>query len=242
MTHYFSSRPTRFRLRFDNEEVALVNGVTLIGREPGCLIALLDSMVSRRHARIQCDGDTAVIEDLSSRNGTWVNGILISGPHSLRDGDRIGIGSHMIVVGLADAGAWELTDSATGLIQVCPMCRNPSGADACVVCGWTKTSAQVPPSRVEETAQARWSLGILLEMLGKAMLTQRARDAERVMREVAIVVEDQVRLGKALDTEERRALSEATAWLSDAQQSNSWSEWMRSLPQEPGMTIPPPVN
>ncbi len=235
MTHYPSPPPAGFRLRFESQELALVHGVTLLGREPGCLITLLDALVSRRHARIRCDGDTAVIEDLGSRNGTRVNGILISGPHFLRDGDRIGLGSHTLVVGVAHAGASGLSE--TGVMEVMAQSGTRSSG------GWTKTPSKAPPARAEDTtAQARWSLGMLLEMLGKAKLSGRAVDAERVLREVVIAVEDQLRSGVLLEAEELHALDDVTAWLSRTQQDASWSQWLDSVRAKRGITLLPPAR
>ena len=51
-----------------------------IGRE-GCDITLADPDVSRRHARVTPRGDTVVVEDLGSTNGTFVNGERIAGAH-----------------------------------------------------------------------------------------------------------------------------------------------------------------
>src|SRR3954470_7928805 len=111
--------PTRFRIRVGNDQVDLPPGATLIGRDATCRVALLDPMISRRHARIQCDGEWATIEDLGSSNGTRVNGVLISGPHVLREGDRIGVGSWELVVGMADAELLDMRNSPTGQLGVC---------------------------------------------------------------------------------------------------------------------------
>ena len=51
------------------------------------------STVSRRHARIKIDAKGAVIEDLKSKNGTYVNDRRVSGPTPVTDGDQVRIGS-----------------------------------------------------------------------------------------------------------------------------------------------------
>lgn len=65
--------------------------VITIGRHESCDIPLFDRRVSRFHARITRQGKDFVLEDLGSKNGTFVNGILLSAPHTLRDGDEIAI-------------------------------------------------------------------------------------------------------------------------------------------------------
>src|SRR6188472_2332043 len=65
----------------------------LVGRGSDCDLTLADTEASRRHAllRPQADG-SVVLEDLGSTNGTYVNGQRISGPVTLRGGERVRIG------------------------------------------------------------------------------------------------------------------------------------------------------
>ncbi len=65
--------------------------VLTIGRHDSCDISLPDRRVSRFHARITRQGKNFVIEDLGSKNGTFVNGVPVSSPQILRDGDEIAI-------------------------------------------------------------------------------------------------------------------------------------------------------
>lgn len=55
-------------------------------------IRLEDPFASSRHARISLEGHVAVIEDLGSTNGTYLNENPLNGPQPLRDGDLIRIG------------------------------------------------------------------------------------------------------------------------------------------------------
>lgn len=65
--------------------------VTRLGRHPDCEIVLPHISVSNYQARIECDGDDYFVEDTNSRNGTAVNGTLITTRTPLRDGDLIEI-------------------------------------------------------------------------------------------------------------------------------------------------------
>jgi DNA-binding winged helix-turn-helix (wHTH) protein len=77
------------RLVLGDREVRLSEGEQILGREGEILI---DSIAaSRRHARIVVSGREAMLEDLSSKNGTMLNGERIERPMRLRDGDRIHI-------------------------------------------------------------------------------------------------------------------------------------------------------
>jgi phosphoserine phosphatase RsbU/P len=63
----------------------------MLGRQPDNNLVLRDNRASRQHARIVSENGAYVIEDLSSRHGTWVNGERIA-RHVLRNSDRIEFG------------------------------------------------------------------------------------------------------------------------------------------------------
>ncbi|MEO6239664.1 MAG: FHA domain-containing protein [Vicinamibacterales bacterium] len=85
-----SSMPT---LRWGDREIPLAQGVNLLGRTPECLISIDAVSVSRQHARIIVNRQDAVVEDLRSKNGTFVNGTRIVAAVALRDGDEIRLGT-----------------------------------------------------------------------------------------------------------------------------------------------------
>ena len=62
-----------------------------IGRQSGNSLVLRDNRTSRNHSRIVFENGNYVVEDLSSRHGTWVNGKQVA-RHVLRDSDRIEFG------------------------------------------------------------------------------------------------------------------------------------------------------
>lgn len=61
----------------------------IIGRELGCEIVIPDRQVSRYHAKITISKDGVMIEDLGSKNGTFVNGRMVQEPVYLLDGDML---------------------------------------------------------------------------------------------------------------------------------------------------------
>src|SRR3954471_13154076 len=66
----------------------------VLGRDPSADVVLTDpsGQVSRRHARIVIRGTEAVLEDLVSTNGTFVNGERLDVPYALRAGDKVNLG------------------------------------------------------------------------------------------------------------------------------------------------------
>ncbi|MDF1813066.1 MAG: FHA domain-containing protein [Verrucomicrobiales bacterium] len=74
--------------------------LTTIGRADSNRIQIQQSYISQRHARIiETDGGTFVIEDLESKNGTFVNDIPVDGTTEIADGDilRFGIAACSVV-------------------------------------------------------------------------------------------------------------------------------------------------
>ena len=63
----------------------------VLGRGGGTDIRLVDEGISRFHCRIRIDGDGLVVEDMNSRNGTFLNGTRIE-QGVLHDGDKIQLG------------------------------------------------------------------------------------------------------------------------------------------------------
>ncbi len=70
----------------------VLKGVAVIGRAPSVEVKLEDDGISRSHARLRAETNRAWIEDMGSRNGTFVNGSKISTPTELREGDKIQVG------------------------------------------------------------------------------------------------------------------------------------------------------
>jgi DNA-binding winged helix-turn-helix (wHTH) protein len=92
-------------------EVALHDGTNLIGRDPDCLVRVSSPRVSRHHARLTVTGRAATLEDLGSKNGTYLEGRLLRGAMPLRDGDEIAIGPAVFV--FRASGTTRTTKTAT---------------------------------------------------------------------------------------------------------------------------------
>ena len=98
------------------QEFPLLAEQTVLGRASECDIVLPGRLISRQHACISRTDRVYVLDDLSSHNGTFVNGRMLAGPHILRDGDHIelgGMGKLMFVDG--DATSTRPQPSADGV-------------------------------------------------------------------------------------------------------------------------------
>jgi hypothetical protein len=75
------------------QRVDLGGPTVTVGRLPECTISVNDTNISRNHAEISTGMNGFVVIDLGSTNGTMVNGVRITGPQRLRDGDIISFGA-----------------------------------------------------------------------------------------------------------------------------------------------------
>lgn len=82
-----------------------------IGRDPACECFLDESTISARHARLSYHHAQWWVEDLHSRNGTFLNELAVSGPIVLTSGDTLRCGQRVLQVSIAERAAMEaLTD------------------------------------------------------------------------------------------------------------------------------------
>jgi len=79
-------------LQWGERHIPLAPGENVIGRAEDATISVASSKVSRRHARILVDSGGATLEDLGSKNGTFLDNRRLEAPVKLRPGDRIVVG------------------------------------------------------------------------------------------------------------------------------------------------------
>jgi pSer/pThr/pTyr-binding forkhead associated (FHA) protein len=73
-----------------------------VGRDGDVDIVLSDDAVSGRHALVMQDATGTSVEDLGSRNGTFVNEERVEGRRHLSDGDRLRVGNTVLKFSLLD--------------------------------------------------------------------------------------------------------------------------------------------
>jgi DNA-binding winged helix-turn-helix (wHTH) protein len=95
-------------LVFENRTLLLLEGSSVIGRAPDATIRCDVTGVSRYHARVTVSGPEVLLEDLGSKNGTYVQGERIAAAARLSDGDDIRLGTARLTFRLEPpAGATE---------------------------------------------------------------------------------------------------------------------------------------
>jgi len=83
-------------LMFERRPIPLLEGANVIGRAPDAAIQIDSPGMSRYHARIAVAHDIATLEDLGSKNGSYVNGMPVT-TRRLADGDEIRLGTTILI-------------------------------------------------------------------------------------------------------------------------------------------------
>jgi pSer/pThr/pTyr-binding forkhead associated (FHA) protein len=97
-------------LTWGQRRLPLATGENIVGRNEAASVRLDDPMVSRRHARILVSASGAVIEDLGSKNGTFIDGQSIAAaPMPLRGGSQLAFGTVRVIYGESRDGMPTLT-------------------------------------------------------------------------------------------------------------------------------------
>jgi DNA-binding winged helix-turn-helix (wHTH) protein len=87
-----------------------VSQTIVLGREASCDVVVADRQISRYHARLTPTPEGVILEDLGSKNGTHHNGVPLSGPVVLQDGD-------MLSVALAQQFLFLTSDATMPLLE-----------------------------------------------------------------------------------------------------------------------------
>jgi serine/threonine protein kinase len=97
-----------FRLVLQDREMPLRRGQNVIGRGRDATIRIHEKSISRHHACIQVRDGEAILEDLRSKNGTFLHGERVASPVRLEDGDTFRLGTvSMTLRMLPDTGSTD---------------------------------------------------------------------------------------------------------------------------------------
>lgn len=231
----------RYRLRFLLQELDLRPGITLLGRSSECHITIEDPLVSREHAKIEVTNGHVSVSDLGSRNGVKVNSVPIRDRVSLKNGDRIRIGTQEFV--FIQVAGQNASSRTTGFLRHCARCRMPYSeeAGACPSCGSNQWLEETLTAQSGEQTSG-WELTLLVEMIERALAHGRGEDAERLLRRASAEVEQSLGRGQPVTEETLRELTLGIARISFAPQGGpAWACWLirlfRRLPFAPNEAV-----
>ncbi|MEM9074692.1 MAG: FHA domain-containing protein [Myxococcota bacterium] len=215
----------RFRLKFLLQEFDLRGPEVVIGRSPDCQVTIEDPLVSRRHARILIDEESAQIEDLGSRNGVVVNGEKVEGARPLSDGDRIRLGTQELVF-YKGAARSKREARTTGFMTICGACGTPfpEQSPQCPHCGAPKRDDDTITGLIVEPRRS-WTFQLFGEVIERALDTGRAPEAERVLRRAAREVDERLAAGERLDPDQVTIITGFALALAELQGGAEWVHW-----------------
>lgn len=112
-----SDTESTFKLEVAGRGYSIASGENIIGRGADVDIRIESEWVSRVHARIVVDDERAFIEDLGSKNGTYLHGVRLTGRAELHDGDEIGVGRGVISIRFVRAVGSTRTETEIDLVE-----------------------------------------------------------------------------------------------------------------------------
>ena len=84
-----------------------------VGRTPGLSLSLASESVSKEHAEIVMREDALYVQDLGSKNGTFLKEARVTAPVALANGDAIRVGSVALTVRKVSTSASTVTDTGS---------------------------------------------------------------------------------------------------------------------------------
>lgn len=142
----------------------------VIGRHPECDIVIDMGSVSREHAQILRQGTAFVVEDLHSRNGTFVNGQLIQGRRQLKDNDRLKICDLLFTFHQSQPGATQPEGDFELSTQLTPVVVDDDESGSSTIMSQLDVGSD--PSGLHMTVKPEAKLRALIEItenLGKTL-------------------------------------------------------------------------
>jgi hypothetical protein len=218
----------RYRLRFLLQEIDLSPGTTTLGRSPECHVTIEDPLVSREHARISIAGERISFEDLGSRNGSRVNGLLVKGTVPLADGDRLRIGTQEIVFCKMASDRSPL-NRRTGFLVYCVNCKLPYPEEmpSCPHCGDTsRTDEEATLTGGQGEDHSSWALLLVVDVLDRAVTSGRMHDAERMMRRASGAVDDLILSKVPIDEGQFTKFGQVASRYAKTEKSSQWACWL----------------
>jgi putative ABC transport system ATP-binding protein len=121
----------------------------VIGRSSSSDLALDDTNVSRRHARLELKDGSFFLSDLGSANGTFVNGVRVKERSAVRDQDHLKIGRVTVVLRVYGAGGASAPDFPRPMVVQARNLTKVYGSGPTKVVAVNGVSLEVPGGRIE---------------------------------------------------------------------------------------------
>lgn len=135
--------------KHNGREIKLAVPKFIIGRGEGAHLRPSSDLVSRHHCGISVSDGQVIVEDLGSRNGTFVNGEQLKAAHTARSGDTIRIGRLQFEL-VMDPARSAKKAKITNVVEAAARTAAPKQGIEDSISDWLETDVEpVSPSRTE---------------------------------------------------------------------------------------------
>jgi pSer/pThr/pTyr-binding forkhead associated (FHA) protein len=214
-----------FWLRYRGTRFPIRRGEYILGRSPYCSIVVSNALASRQHCAVRLTSEGLVIVDLSSRNGTLVNGKRLEGERPINAGDIIRIGSDSIEVLLAEGSAAKRLGSV----------RRGERHDTLDRLELESLPPPSPssPSAIEEDSSTythNSTIELIVELVQTSgTLPDRIERSSTVQRSIDTLVEVRMQRGRAFEPQDSARLLEAARSLASWHENGRLEGWLRDI-------------
>jgi hypothetical protein len=215
-----------WRLQFeDGTHFDLPLGTSMIGRSETCAICVPHPSVSREHLRVHVDDHEVAIEDVGSRNGTWVARSRLRGTTRIHAPAELRVGDVELVLATVTNGS---APSRPKLRVRCSGCGGPLEAGACPRCARLDTAPpRVRSGNVIDTPailieRQRWFVDLHVDLVQRALATGHLDEAESTLKRIA----DDPEVLAGASAARWEALLRCAVSLAIARNDGRWLRWV----------------
>ena len=216
-----------FALRLGTREYKLKGRLTTAGRSSAADIPLVGALVSRRHATFTLTDSGVEVVDLSSRNGVYVNGERLAGPHTLRAGDIVTIGDDSMTLVELDEPSERRSQTISDMRPVSPeqTPRLPSFSDDDVSVATRRADA----------------FQLLSSVVDKALALGRGEEAEHLIGTHLVAALADASTGRGVPADIARSAARYALKLSAATSKSNWLDFAVRLYRALNQPMPLPI-
>ena len=216
-----------FALRLGTREYKLKGRLTTAGRSSAADIPLVGALVSRRHATFTLTDSGVEVVDLSSRNGVYVNGERLTGPHTLRAGDIVTIGDDSMTLVELDEPSERRSQTISDMRPVSPeqTPRLPSFSDDDVSVATRRADA----------------FQLLSSVVDKALALGRGEEAEHLIGTHLVAALADASTGRGVPADIARSAARYALKLSAATSKSNWLDFAVRLYRALNQPMPLPI-
>ena len=220
----------RYALRYRGQVFPVHSGVVTLGRNLDCDIVLYGPLVSRVHARLLIDSEGAVIEDLLSRNGVAVDGVLIDRPKRIEPGSRVRLGDETVEL-LAERVERSAHPAAT----------SRSSEKTLSIPGQPDSNRPTAPDETDELTRRADLFDLLGASVERAFAAQNGEEVERLIGRHLERLLDEARVTRCPDDDLFGRASLYAVRMAVALRKPSWLDYVIRLYSCLNIPLPLPI-